>query len=178
MSLLQRAIRLCAHVVATDKTQLASQLLGRLSTDTLPEIATLRQQAAQWRGAPWLRPLAALLTAPGGALLFTLTGHTARVRAVVVSTNGRYAVSASDDHTVKIWDLARGVEERTLIGHTDWVRAVAVTPDALRVVSAADDHTLKIWSLETGETEKTMNWLRVFTSANTAHLGHSGSHKR
>jgi hypothetical protein len=22
------------------------------------------------------------------------------------------------------------------------------------------------------------NWLRVFTSANTAHLGHSGSHKR
>jgi len=32
------------------------------------------------------------------------------------------------------------------------------------------------WHLD--EVFLTMNWLRVFTSANTAHLGHRGSHER
>ena len=38
----------------------------------------------------------------------TLTGHSAGVNDVAVSANGRCAVSASDDRTLKVWDLVAG----------------------------------------------------------------------
>ena len=50
--------------------------------------------------------------------------------------DGRRAVSASADKTLKIWDLATGHEVRTLSGHSNWVLSVAVTPDGRRAVSA------------------------------------------
>jgi WD40 repeat protein len=157
LHLVQGAIRLCTHVVAADKTQLAGQLLGRLPIETSARINALRQQAERWQGVPWLRPLTPLLTSPGGALLFTLAGHTGRVRAVAITSDGQRAISASDDQTVKVWDLERGAEERTLTGHADWVRAVAVIPNGLRAISASDDHTLKIWDIETGAAELTID---------------------
>ena len=58
-------------------------------------------------------------------------------------------VSASDDKTLKVWDLASGRALATLEGHADRVRACAVTPDGRRVVSASYDKTLKVWDLET-----------------------------
>ena len=43
-----------------------------------------------------------------GALLATLEGHGAGVRAVAVTPDGRRAVSGSDDRTLKVWDLEQG----------------------------------------------------------------------
>lgn len=157
LKLLQGAIRLSAHVLASDKTQFASQLLARLPTDESPEIKALRQQIKHWRAAPWLRPLTPLLTFPGGALMFTLTGHNGRVRAVGISSDGKLVISASDDHTLKVWDLVRGTEERSLTGHSDWIRALAVMPNEPRTISASDDHTLKIWNIETRAEELSIN---------------------
>jgi WD40 repeat protein len=54
-------------------------------------------------------------------------------------------VSASEDQTLKIWELGSGRVVATLEGHTNWVYACAVTPDGLHVVSASGDHTLKVW---------------------------------
>jgi len=36
------------------------------------------------------------------------TGHTLRVNGCVVSPDGRFIVSASDDHTLKVWDAQTG----------------------------------------------------------------------
>jgi WD40 repeat protein len=165
LKLIQGAVRLSAHVIALDKTQFAGQLLARLPVNESPEIEALRQYAVGWSDSPWLRPLRPSLTSPGGALLFTFAGHAGRVRDVVITPDGRRAISASDDRTVKVWDLDRGAEARTLIGHSDWVRAVAVTPDALRVISASDDHTLRIWRIETGTVDLVIDtygdWIRA-----------------
>jgi len=150
LRLVQGAIRLSAHVLAEDGTQLAGQLTGRLLSFDGPDVQALLAQARGWKAFPWLRPLAPSLTPPGGALLRTLTGHTAGVRAVAVTPDGRRAVSASDDQTLKVWDLESGVELRTLTGHTAGVMAVAVTPDGRRAVSASSDQTLKVWDLESG----------------------------
>ena len=165
LRLMQDAIRLSTHVVAKDKTQLAGQLLGRLPVEGSSEIQALRERAVRWRGAPWLRPLMPGLTAPGGPLLLTLTGHTAGVRAVVVTPDGQHAISASDDNTVKVWNLDRGAEDRTLTGHTDWVRVVAAFSDGRRAISGSDDHTLRVWDTETGTLERTIDvysaWIRA-----------------
>ena len=91
----------------------------------------------------------AALDPPGTGLLRTLAGHSGSVNGVAVTPDGRRAVSASADKTLKVWDLETGAELRTLAGHSDRVNGVAVTPDGRRAVSASEDNTLKVWDLET-----------------------------
>jgi WD40 repeat protein len=78
-----------------------------------------------------------------------LEGHAEHVAACAVSPDGRRAVSASLDRTLKVWDLERGRLLATLQGHTGGVSACTVTPDGRHIVSAALDWTLKVWDLET-----------------------------
>jgi WD40 repeat protein len=75
---------------------------------------------------------------------------------VAVSPDGRRAVSASHDETLKVWDLETGRELRTLQGHSSSVFGVVVSPDGRRVVSASFDNTLKVWHLETGRELRTL----------------------
>jgi WD40 repeat protein len=83
-------------------------------------------------------------------LVRDLVGHSGTVTACVVTPDGRRVVSASEDRTLKVWDLEIGRVLATLEGHTNLVTACAVTPDGRRVVSASEDQTLKVWDLETG----------------------------
>lgn len=156
LKLVQGAIRLSAHILEKDKTQLAGQLLGRLLYFDVPEIREMLEVAKQWQAALWLHPLTASLTAPGGALLRTLTGHSNRVTGVAIAPSGNFAVSASDDQTLKVWHLDSGHLLKTLTGHTKEVRAVAIAPDGKFAVSASWDKTLKVWDLESGKEVKTL----------------------
>jgi hypothetical protein len=105
--LLQEALRLSAYVLATDPRQLAGQLLGRVIENSSSRLETMRREASQERHGPCLRPLRRLLTPPGGALVFTLASHTARVRSLALTPDGSKAISASDDRTIKVWDLQK-----------------------------------------------------------------------
>jgi WD40 repeat protein len=156
LQLVQSAIRLSSHVLARDSRQLAGQLVGRLFSNTAPGIQALLKQTSESKAWPWLRPLTPSLTAAGGHLIRTLEGHTSTVRAVAVTPDGCRAVSASDDRTLRLWDLESGQTIRKLKGHTSTVRAVAVTPDGCRAVSASDDQTLRLWDLESGQTIRTL----------------------
>src|SRR4051794_27418338 len=102
------ALRLSAHVIGQNKTQLASQLCGRLSGEADPEVQRLLRTVQPRRVPGWLRPLLATLTPPGGPLIRILDGYTDVVRAVAVDAQGRRAVSGSDDRTVRVWDLEQG----------------------------------------------------------------------
>jgi WD40 repeat protein len=93
---------------------------------------------------------------PKPALLRTLEGHSFLVHGVAVSADGRRAVSASQDHTLKVWDVESGRELRTLQGHSREVNDVAVSADGRRAVSASDDKTLKVWDVESGRELRTL----------------------
>jgi len=150
LRLIQDAIQLSANILAEDNTQLAGQLLGRLMSYEVSDIQAMLEQAKQWKAVPWLRPLTPSLTPPGGPLLRTLTGHTFDVRAVAITPDGKLAVSASGDGTLKVWNLHTGEELRTLHGHTNAVMTVAISPDGKLAVSGSWDETVKIWDLHTG----------------------------
>ncbi|MEO0803827.1 MAG: hypothetical protein AAFY57_16340, partial [Cyanobacteria bacterium J06642_2] len=79
-------------------------------------------------------------------LFFQWQGHTDWVRGVALTEDGR-AVSASDDSTLRVWDLDSGETLQTLTGHTGPVLGVALTEDG-RAVSASDDSTLRVWDLD------------------------------
>jgi len=156
LGLLQHCLRLSSHVLFRDSKELSGQLLGRMQDIDLPGIKRLIQQAGGAKGRPWLRPIIPSLTAPGGPLIRTLKGHAGGVNAVALTPDGRHAVSASSDKTLKVWDLESGMAIRTLEGHAGRVRAVALTSDGRRAVSASSDKTLKVWDLESGMAIRTL----------------------
>ncbi|OKH44151.1 hypothetical protein NIES2101_29010 [Calothrix sp. HK-06] len=164
------AIRLSAHILELDRTQLAPQLLGRLLSCEAPEIKILLEQAVSWKGLPWLRPLTTTLTPPGGLLLRTLTAHTAEVNAVAITLDGQHIVSGSMDKTLKVWDLD-GRELRTLKGHQGAVTAATVFPDGQYIISSSLDKTLKIWDLASGVVITSFRGDGWLYSCATNHLG-------
>jgi WD40 repeat protein len=59
-------------------------------------------------------------------------------------------VSASTDHTVKVWDLKSLDLLQTHDRHSDRILSVAVTPDGSRAISSSKDRTICIWNLDQG----------------------------
>ena len=154
LRLIRDALRLSAHILAKDRAQLSSQLVGRLGNREEKRLQALVGEARSQRRGIGLWPRTGSLTQPGGALIRTLEGHTDGVRAVAV-VDGRRAVSASDDGTLRVWNLESGQTLKTLEGHTDGVNAVAVV-DGRRAVSASSDGTLRVLDLESRQTLKTL----------------------
>lgn len=87
--------------------------------------------------------------------------HTQQVTACVFSPDGGRILSASDDGTLKLWEISinkvRSLDEATgkvlvtFTGHGGDVRALAFSPDGTRIVSASEDGTLKVWDVGMGK---------------------------
>ncbi|GAB1540965.1 hypothetical protein NUACC21_36340 [Scytonema sp. NUACC21] len=171
LKLVQGALRLSAHILNEDKTQLAEQLTGRLLPFKASEILTLLEQAKQNK-TTWLRPLTPSLTPPGGGLIRTLCGHSFGVNAVAV-IDSEHVISASRDKTLKVWNWQTGEEVRTLTGHSSSVNAVAVI-DSEHVISASGDDTLKVWNWQTGKKVRTLtghrDWVRAVAVIDSEHV--------
>ena len=156
MRKIARALRLSRQAITHSSRELGEQLRVRLARQTLEDIERLRLQIEGLTTQPRLRAERATLMPPG-MLSYTLSGHSNWVLAVAITPDGQRAVSASDDNTLKVWDLNNGEEAQTLSGHSNWVLAVAITPDGQRAVSASDDNTLKVWDLNSGEEAHTLS---------------------
>jgi WD40 repeat protein len=88
---------------------------------------------------------------PLAVLERTLTGHKDQgwINSVAVSPDGKWAASASDDKTVKVWDLEAGHCEATLSGHAESVNCVAFARNG-KLFSASNDSTVRIWEPHVG----------------------------
>ncbi len=149
--LLQRALTQSAHIVQVDPTQAASQLHARLMAVAEPGLASTVGQLHQRLGR--IVPRWPTLVQADSELLRTLEGHTSGVLSVAVSSDGSALVSASDDKTIKVWDLRTGACLRTLEGHAV---SVALSGDGSTLVSASNDKTIKVWDLSTGACLRTL----------------------
>ncbi|XP_037927643.1 guanine nucleotide-binding protein subunit beta-like protein [Teleopsis dalmanni] len=81
-----------------------------------------------------------------GIQLRRLYGHAHFVSDVVLSSDGNYALSASWDKNLRLWDLATGRSTRRFEGHTKDVLSCAFSADNRQIVSGGRDKTIKLWN--------------------------------
>ncbi|MGI8502529.1 MAG: AAA-like domain-containing protein [Hassallia sp.] len=86
----------------------------------------------------------------------SLEGHKDVVRSVVYSPDGKTLASASDDSSIKLWNIATGKKIATLTGHKDGVNSATYSPDGKTLVSTSVDKTIKLWNVATGKEISTL----------------------
>ncbi len=89
-------------------------------------------------------------------VLYTLTGHSAAVNAVVFGPDGASVISGSDDGTIKVWDVEAGTEIRTLDEHTGPVTKLEFSPGGEVFASASMDGSVMIRDPISGEVQHTL----------------------
>jgi hypothetical protein len=76
------------------------------------------------------------------------------ITAVRFTTDGGWALSASRDGTLAIWNLATGERAATLAGHEDGVLSLDISRDSRHVLSGSFDGTLRLWFLDWDLTDR------------------------
>jgi len=79
-----------------------------------------------------------------------LEGHLGQVFTLSWSPDSALLASgASNENTIRIWNVRDGRQVRALNGHSDWIRVVAFSPNGKLLASGSIDTTIKIWDVAT-----------------------------
>ena len=81
-----------------------------------------------------------------GVPVRSFRGHSHIVQDCTVTPDGEYALSASWDKTVRLWELATGKCIQRFVGHKSDVLSVTIDRRASQIVSASRDKTVKVWN--------------------------------
>jgi WD40 repeat protein len=77
-------------------------------------------------------------------------GHSDGVLSADISPDGRYVLTASSDHTARLWDAQTGQELRQFSGHTAGLKNAVFSPDGHYALTGSGDNTARLWEVETG----------------------------
>ena len=82
--------------------------------------------------------------------IHTLAGHTNTVSSVLCQATDPQIITASNDSTVRLWDLAAGKSVATLTNHKKSVRGLVAHPKLLMFASGGPDN-IKQWRCPDGK---------------------------
>lgn len=141
------AVREGALVIAAAPAELVNQINGRMGP-----IDHLQLHHLPVRTTPWLRLRFQSLNLPDSALRHILQGHIADVTACALSADGRMALSASHDGTLRVWDTASGQTTRILRCQGGALRGCTLSRDGRLAIALSEKGTLQLWDTVRGET--------------------------
>jgi WD40 repeat protein len=163
-SLLADILLLGRHVLTREPSELHNQIQGRS-----PHIVPL---LVSYPLAPF-RLISQSLSPAGGPLLQAFQGHTSTINHCAISQNEKYLVSASDDYTLRLWEIDTGHCLHILQGHEGKVRGCVFHEQSNRVLSVSYDKTLRIWDITTGKEKVCFSLPKLLATIDIAHDGHT-----
>ncbi len=96
-------------------------------------------------------------------------GHKSAINMVKYSPTGKHIYSASEDKSIKMWDVSTGIDVNTLNAHEAGVITIDLSDDGKLLVSGDQNGTIILWDAITGEV-KTKIEAAHDGAANTAKL--------
>ncbi|CAN6640817.1 target of rapamycin complex subunit Lst8p [Trichomonascus vanleenenianus] len=72
--------------------------------------------------------------------------HTGNVTAVAIQAEGKWMVTSSEDHTVKVWDMRTSNVQRNY-KHSSPVNDVVIHPNQGELISCDNDGNVRVWDL-------------------------------
>jgi hypothetical protein len=160
----RRFVRANAHIFSQGLEWVLQRAYNSAASGAVAQQAGAILHDCKTPTRPWLRLLNRPLREPDPVrvVLSTLRGHSDSVRAVAVSEDSEWAITAGDDSEVRLWDLAGG-EGRLLWLHRHGAFAVALAPNGRTAVSAGGHGCVRAIDLgTTRETEWTDGDSSVF----------------
>jgi WD40 repeat protein len=91
-----------------------------------------------------------------GDCLREFVGHTDRVTCLGLSVDVSYAVSGSDDKTVRVWTPVSAECVQVLKGHEAAITKACISLDATKILSADHDGVIRLWDLKSGDCLRTI----------------------
>jgi len=76
-----------------------------------------------------------------------IIAHKLPINYCTFSNDGKYIFSASDDKTVKIFEVGQKYKEKGIIQHSDAVISCNISPDGCRLLSQLKDKTIMLWDV-------------------------------
>lgn len=100
-----------------------------------------------------------------GKQISVFTGHNGRVNQAVFSPDGQFVLTASNDHTAKLWNL-EGTLMFTFNGHYSAVNSVAFSHNGNQIVTTSLDNTIHIYQNPTKEIFVQTNEISTYLPSN------------
>jgi serine/threonine protein kinase/Tol biopolymer transport system component len=94
---------------------------------------------------------------PIGTNIYTYRGHANDVYDAEWSPDGKRISSASNDHTVRVWDAPTGNNGLIYAGNSEGLRVAPWSADGKRIASGGYDRTVQVWDATTVQTLLTYN---------------------
>ena len=87
-----------------------------------------------------------LWDAKEGRQVITFAGHDNWVRDVIFHPNGKYLLSASDDKSIRVWDLTTGrCLKKITDAHGHFVSCIDISEKYWICASGSVDNSIKLW---------------------------------
>lgn len=77
----------------------------------------------------------------------SLKGHRNAINSAIFTKDGQSIISASDDSTIRIWDL-NGKTIKVFNPQQGFINSVVISPDGDNIATAGENKTVKIWSAD------------------------------
>ncbi len=78
-------------------------------------------------------------------------GHKSAINMVKYSPTGQHVYSASDDKTIKMWDVNTGIDVNTFNAHSAGINCIELSSDGQTLVSGDKQGNIIVWNALTGE---------------------------
>jgi YD repeat-containing protein len=88
---------------------------------------------------------------PGRELVREFDGLDTPLTALALAPDGLFAMAATSDRVLTVWDTASGERLHGLTGNTHLITAAAFLSNGTRAMSASLDGTIRVWDLTSGQ---------------------------